>query len=75
MHLSKKNKCVYFVLHSVFTIFAFKTNYMQQRYPSQLLDKAVEEFSKLPGIGRKTALRKDSSGKEIFNSSVTARRQ
>jgi len=57
MHLSKKNKCVYFVLHSVFTIFAFKTNYMQQRYPSQLLDKAVEEFSKLPGIGRKTALR------------------
>ncbi|MBQ9571389.1 MAG: recombination protein RecR, partial [Prevotella sp.] len=30
---------------------------MQQRYPSQLLDKAVEEFSKLPGIGRKTALR------------------
>ena len=30
---------------------------MQQRYPSQLLDNAVEEFSKLPGIGRKTALR------------------
>ena len=30
---------------------------MQQRYPSLLLDKAVEEFSKLPGIGRKTALR------------------
>ncbi|MBQ8656765.1 MAG: recombination protein RecR [Prevotella sp.] len=30
---------------------------MQQQYPSQLLEKAVEEFSKLPGIGRKTALR------------------
>ena len=29
----------------------------QQQYPSQLLEKAVEEFSQLPGIGRKTALR------------------
>ncbi len=28
-----------------------------QEYPSQLLEKAVEEFSQLPGIGRKTALR------------------
>ena len=28
-----------------------------QQYPSQLLEKAVQEFSKLPGIGRKTALR------------------
>lgn len=30
---------------------------LQQQYPSQLLEKAVQEFSKLPGIGRKTALR------------------
>ena len=30
---------------------------MEQQYPSQLLEKAVTEFSKLPGIGRKTALR------------------
>ena len=30
---------------------------MNQRYPSVLLEKAVEEFAKLPGIGRKTALR------------------
>jgi len=30
---------------------------IQQSYPSQLLEKAVGEFSKLPGIGRKTALR------------------
>ena len=28
-----------------------------QSYPSQLLEKAVQEFAKLPGIGRKTALR------------------
>ena len=28
-----------------------------QQVPSQLLDKAVQEFAKLPGIGRKTALR------------------
>lgn len=30
---------------------------MQQQYPSQLLEQAVQEFAKLPGIGRKTALR------------------
>ncbi len=30
---------------------------MIQQYPSQLLEKAVQEFSRLPGIGRKTALR------------------
>ena len=29
----------------------------QQQYPSELLEKAVQEFSKLPGVGRKTALR------------------
>ena len=30
---------------------------MIQQYPSQLLERAVAEFSKLPGVGRKTALR------------------
>jgi len=30
---------------------------MFQQYPSSLLERAVSEFSKLPGIGRKTALR------------------
>ncbi len=30
---------------------------MSQQYPSQLLEKAINEFAKLPGIGRKTALR------------------
>lgn len=30
---------------------------IQQHFPSQLLEKAVSEFAKLPGIGRKTALR------------------
>lgn len=30
---------------------------MNQQYPSQLLENAVNEFSKLPGVGRKTALR------------------
>ena len=30
---------------------------MPQQYSSELLEKAVQEFSKLPGIGRKTALR------------------
>lgn len=30
---------------------------MNQNYPSALLEKAVNEFAKLPGIGAKTALR------------------
>ena len=30
---------------------------MEQTYPSQLLENAVMEFAKLPGVGRKTALR------------------
>ena len=30
---------------------------MNQQYSSTLLERAVDEFSKLPGIGRKTALR------------------
>ena len=30
---------------------------MNQEYPSTLLEKAVKEFAKLPGIGRKTATR------------------
>jgi len=30
---------------------------MEQQYPSSLLEKAVQELSTLPGVGRKTALR------------------
>ncbi|MCD8030338.1 MAG: recombination mediator RecR [Bacteroides sp.] len=30
---------------------------MNQQYPSMLLEKAVGEFAKLPGIGKKTAMR------------------
>jgi recombination protein RecR len=30
---------------------------MTEKFPSKLLENAVSEFSKLPGIGRKTALR------------------
>src|SRR6056297_2046297 len=30
---------------------------MQQNYSSRLLEEAVDEFSSLPGIGKKTALR------------------
>ncbi len=30
---------------------------MREQYPSKLLEKAVNEFSKLPGIGHRTALR------------------
>ena len=33
------------------------TGHADNLYPSVLVEKAVDEFSKLPGIGRKTALR------------------
>lgn len=50
---------------------------MSQQYPSALLEKAVGEFAKLPGIGRKTAmrlvlhlLRQDNTTVEAFGNSV-----
>ncbi len=50
---------------------------MNQRYPSILLEKAVEEFAKLPGIGRKTAmrlvlylLRQDTASVESFGNAL-----
>ena len=50
---------------------------MSQRYPSVLLEKAVDEFAKLPGIGRKTAmrlvlylLRQDTSSVESFGNAM-----
>ena len=56
---------------------------MNQQYPSALLEKAVGEFAKLPGIGKKTAmrlvlhlLRQDSSVVEAFgNAIVTLKRE
>ena len=56
---------------------------MSQQYPSQLLEKAVGEFAKLPGIGRKTAmrlvlhlLRQESAAVEAFgNSIITLKRE
>lgn len=51
-------------------------------YPSQLLENAVEEFAKLPGIGRKTALRlvlhllrQDSDEVEAFAQAVSRMRK
>lgn len=56
---------------------------MNQQYPSILLEKAVGEFAKLPGIGRKTAmrlvlhlLRQDTATVETFgNAIVTLKRE
>lgn len=49
-----------------------------QSYPSKLLENAVDQFSRLPGIGRKTALRlvlhlirQPASDTERFASSLT----
>ena len=50
---------------------------MNQQYPSVLLEKAVDEFAKLPGIGRKTAmrlvlylLRQDTQAVEAFGNAL-----
>jgi len=55
---------------------------MNQKYPSALLENAVNEFSRLPGIGRKTALRlvlwllrQDNSAVENFSSALTLLKQ
>ena len=56
---------------------------MNQQYPSVLLEKAVNEFAKLPGIGRKTAmrlvlylLRQDEHAVESFgNAIITLKRE
>lgn len=53
-----------------------------QQYPSQLLERAVTEFSRLPGIGRKTALRlvlwmlrQDNADVERFADAVSRLKQ
>ncbi len=51
---------------------------MTQQYPSRLLENAVQEFSRLPGIGRKTALRlvlhllrQETDDVERFSNTIT----
>lgn len=51
---------------------------MEQQYSSELFEKAVDEFAKLPGIGRKTAtrlvlhmLRLDTGAVDNFGQSIT----
>ena len=36
---------------------AFALNFVKMEYPSTILENAVNEFAKLPGVGKKTALR------------------
>ena len=45
------------ILRSVCIIFATNRNRMTDKYPSTLLENAIDVLSSLPGIGRKTALR------------------
>lgn len=50
---------------------------MNEQFPSALLEKAVDEFAKLPGVGRKTAmrlvlhlLRQDDAAVDAFSSAI-----
>ena len=65
-------------------IFTFLTNLLKMavNFPSKLLEDAVNEFSKLPGIGNKTALRlvlyllrQDASVSESFGNAVIRLKQ
>ena len=56
--------------------------YSNQPYPSRLLEEAVQQFSRLPGIGRKTALRlvlhllrQESADVELLASALTTMRR
>lgn len=55
---------------------------MNQQYPSALLEKAINEFAKLPGVGRKTAmrlvlhlLRQDTKSVENFGHAIVTLKQ
>ena len=56
---------------------------IEQQYPSRLLERSVTEFSKLPGIGRKTALRlvlhllrqEDSEVEQLASALVTMKHE
>lgn len=55
---------------------------MIQKYPSILLENAVSEFAKLPGVGRKTALRfvlhmlrQDNKNVEAFTTAIQTLKQ
>jgi recombination protein RecR len=55
---------------------------MTQKYPSRLLESAIDEFAKLPGIGRKTAtrlalhvLKQTPEEAEIFGNAIISLRR
>ena len=56
---------------------------MNEQYPSKLLENAVSQFSRLPGIGRKTALRlvlhllrqEDSDVEQLASALTTMKRE
>lgn len=69
-------------LRQIINYFCRKTFVMSIRFPSKLLEEAVNEFSSLPGIGRKTAfrlvmhlLRRDSAEVRRFGETITRLRE
>jgi recombination protein RecR len=65
-------------LQEIIELFLFQRNFMSIRFTSKLLEEAVNEFSSLPGIGRKTAfrlvmhlLRRDRAEVKRFGETIT----
>lgn len=63
-------------------LFLPQSNRMSARFPSKMLEEAVDEFASLPGIGRKTAfrlvmhlLRRDSGEVRRFGETITRLRE
>ena len=66
----------------IFGLFLPESHQMSSRFPSKLLEEAVNEFASLPGIGRKTAfrlvmhlLRRDSSEVKRFSETLSRLRE
>jgi recombination protein RecR len=69
-------------LLEIIELFLFQIYFMSARYPSKLLEEAVNEFASLPGIGKKTAfrlvmhlLRRDSIDVRRFGETITRLRE
>jgi recombination protein RecR len=65
-------------LQEIIELFLFQRNFMSIRFTSKLLEEAVNEFSSLPGIGRKKAfrlvmhlLRRDRAEVKRFGETIT----
>ena len=77
--LGNKNKNLWlFILYCARLALTLSPEMINEQYPSKLLERAVQELTRLPGVGRKTALRfalhllaQDKEAVHAFSNSLT----